>query len=140
MTHRPAAADTRRRASRALAAFSLLEMMLVLLIMGALVSIVAINFVGQSQTAKVQTTTITMQSLESSLKSYNIATGSFPTTAQGLQALVPGYMEKIKPDAWKVPFQYFSPTADPNVPFEIISAGPDKQWGTTDDISSRTLE
>jgi general secretion pathway protein G len=115
-------------------------MMLVLLIMGALVSIVAINFVGQNKTAKIQTTTITMQQIESSLKSYNIATGAFPTTAEGLNVLVPNYMEKIKPDAWKVPFQYFSPTTDPNAPFEIISAGPDKQFGTADDISSRTLE
>lgn len=129
---------TRRAARRR--AFSLLEMMLVLLIMGTLVGIVAVNFAARNRKAQIDTTRIKIREIANALGQYEFEKAALPTTSEGLGVLVPNYLKTLHTDAWKQPFLYYCPTTDPNRPFQIISAGPDRQPGTEDDITSWDVE
>ncbi len=120
---------TRRRA------FTLLEILLVLAILGVLATVAAVNLIGQGNSARVKATGQQLTTLKSQLTAYNLDKGGFPTTAEGLQVLVPNYMEKIPGDGWNTQFSYQSPTNDPNRPFQLRSAGPDREWGTEDDLN-----
>lgn len=115
--------------------FTLLEILLVLAILGVLATVTAVNLIGQGNRARVKAAGQQLITLKTSLTNYNLDTGGFPTTQEGLAALVPNYMDKIPGDAWNTPFSYLSPTGDPNRPFELRSAGPDKQWNTPDDLN-----
>ncbi|RMH28087.1 MAG: prepilin-type N-terminal cleavage/methylation domain-containing protein, partial [Planctomycetota bacterium] len=116
--------------------FTLLEVMLVLLIIGALAAAVAINFAGAGERAKARTTRIGMNTLKNALVEYAGDKGAYPTTAEGLQVLVPAYVEaKALQDAWKRPFQYYAPTDDPNRPYDLFSLGGDGAANTADDLS-----
>ena len=116
--------------------FSLLELLLVLLILGLLSSAAAISFIGQGEQAKVKTARIQMQTLKQAVVSFNFSVGEFPTMQQGLRVLMPNYVEeKALIDPWKKAFEYYYPTSDPNNPFDIVSAGPDKLVGTADDLN-----
>ncbi len=130
--HLPHSAQNRSRKL----GFTLLEMMLVLLIIGALVAAVAYNFAGAGERAKARTTKIALTTLKSALFEYNSSQGAYPTTVEGLTVLVPSYVEdKAIKDSWKRPFQYFAPTEDPNRPYDLISMGSDGLPNTADDIS-----
>ena len=121
--------------------FSLLEMMLVLLIMGALVSIVVVNLVGQDERAKTRITTIRMEQIENALDQYKFEKGSYPTSEEGLFILVTSkYLTEIPLDGWNKPFLFYIPSANPAVAFDLISLGPDGEPNTADDIFNWTLE
>ncbi len=129
------------RMARARAGFTLLEMLLVMLLIGGLTAIVvAINFIGQAESARRSLTVTSMRTLQGALNTYNFKTGSFPTTQQGLGALVPAEMNAIPQDAWRVDFAYYATTGDPNRPYELYSMGPDKQPNTPDDIDVWAVE
>ena len=115
--------------------FTLLEILLVLAILGVLATVAAVNLIGASDRAMIKATATQLTTFKSMLQQYKLDKGGYPTSAEGLQALVPAYMEKIPGDGWKTEFSYLSPTTDPNRPFDIKSAGPDRQWGTEDDLN-----
>lgn len=99
---------------------------------------------AQADTAKV----FVDQSLKAPLTAYRIATGSYPTTAEGLQALVTppsgkadkfprgGLIDKIPLDPWGEPYQYAYPGTRNKDSYDLWSKGPDKQSGTADDIGN----
>lgn len=121
----------RRRPPRRAAAFTLLEMMLVVAIMGILMSVAVWNIVGAGDKARIRATEQSIKTIESALKAYKTDKGSFPTT---LQALVTSKLmdDKFK-DSWKHDIEYRSPGANGR-DYSLISAGPDGQTGTEDDI------
>lgn len=116
-------------------AFTLLEILLVLAILGVLATVAAVNLIGTSDRAMVRATATQLNTFKGLLQQYRLDKGGFPTTAEGLQVLVPTYIDKIPGDGWNSPFNYISPTQDPNRPFDIRSAGPDREWGTADDMT-----
>lgn len=144
-----------RRSSRRLprsksAAFTLIEIMVVLAILGLLVGVL-INGVGKSfDNARIQTAQIFVgQTLKGPLTEYNIQMGSYPTTQQGLQALVTAppdradqwhgpYVEngKIPLDPWSRPYHYACPGNHNKDGYDLWSKGPDKTDGTDDDIGN----
>lgn len=117
--------------------FTLLEMMLVMLLIGGLTAIVvAINFIGKAEQARIDLTITKMRTLQQELQAYNFRHGVFPTSADGLNVLVnaAGVQETMLKDEWGTPFAYYAPTNDPMRPYDLISDGPDRIPDTEDDI------
>lgn len=114
-------------------AFTLMELMVVIIILGLLASFVLPSITGKSEEAKEKVTCIQMKNVASALKMYKIDTSSYPSTSEGLAMLVEKkYFEdgKLPKDAWNSDFVYTSNNND----FEIISFGANKKEGADDDI------
>jgi len=114
-------------------AFTLLELMVVILILGLLASFVLPKLTGKSEEAKVKVVCIQMKSISQALKMYKIDNSVYPSTSQGLTELSKkDYFEdgKVPKDSWKQEYIY---TSDDDG-FEIISFGPNKKEGGDDDI------
>ncbi|MEY4064680.1 MAG: hypothetical protein RIR26_888 [Pseudomonadota bacterium] len=125
------------------AGFTLLEIIIVLGIVGALMAAIFSNIGTSGEKAKIKETGVKAASIQAKLLQYQSDVGVFPSTAEGLQALMtnPGgsakwggpyftVEEDIK-DAWSTPFEY-ELTGKGN---KLVSAGPDRQAGTEDDVS-----
>jgi general secretion pathway protein G len=137
--------------------FTLIEIMVVIVIMGILVSVVAINIMGRPDEARQLKAKMDIQTLETALKLYRLDNGRYPTTEQGLQALVEppsvgqlasnwrqgGYLEKgkVPKDPWGNEYIYFSPGVHGD--FDIMCYGYDGEQGGEDkdgDINNWELE
>jgi general secretion pathway protein G len=105
--------------------FTLIEIMVVIVILALLAALVGPKIMGRTDDAKIQTTKTQIRSLESALKLYKLDNGVYPTTEQGLNALVTkptvgvipksfkegGYLESknVPKDGWGNDFLYVSP-------------------------------
>ncbi|MFI4897770.1 MAG: type II secretion system protein GspG [Phycisphaerales bacterium JB059] len=118
--------------------FSLLELTLVLVIMGMLMAVAAVNLVGRAKGARVSTTKASMSVIKASIESYMAEKDGSPPPS--LQSLAPSYLQadKLK-DAWKQDFFYSATSVSPDRPFQLVSMGPDKELGTEDDIDVWTM-
>ncbi len=119
--------------------FTLIELMVVIIILGVLAMWVAPKIMGRPGEARQVKALLDIQNLETALKLYKLDTGMYPTTEQGLQALVEkpetgnvpkkwkdgGYLEKsrVPKDPWGNEFIYLSPGLKGD--FDIISYGLD---------------
>jgi general secretion pathway protein G len=139
-----------RPTRRATGAFTLLEILVVLAIIGLLVSLAVTNvgnlFSGsQKDIAKLFVT----QSLQAPLNAYRIHMGDYPSTAEGLAALIAPpanhaerwrgpYLQdaKLPVDPWGEPYQYRYPGVKNKNGYDLWSKGPDKIDGTDDDIGN----
>ncbi len=120
------------RRRRLAPAFTLLEMMLVVLIIGLLAGIVGWNIVGQGNKARISTTRTQMKTIANTIKAYQLDKGEYPAD---LNALVTTQrLDALPKDAWHQEFTYFPSNSTPGRGFTLYSAGPDKQVGTDDDI------
>lgn len=118
-------------------AFSLMELMVVIIILGLLASFVLPSLTSKGEEAKRKLSCIQMKSISSSLKMYKIDNSKYPTTQDGLKLLVDKkYFEdnKLPKDSWGDPYIYTS-SSDA---FEITSFGANKKEGGGDDISYST--
>ncbi len=137
--------------------FTLIELMVVIVILGILVSFIAPRLMGRPDEAKQVKARVQMESLETAIKLYKLDSGIYPTTEQGLQALVEqpqtgtlpkkwrkgGYLEKgrVPKDPWGNEFVYLSPGAHGD--YDIISYGADGVPGGEEfnkDINSWEIE
>ena len=125
------------------AGFTLIELMVVIVILGLLAGLTIPRFIGESDKARVGTAKTQIVSLETALKMYKLDNGQYPSTEQGLKALVEpptvgnlpkswrsgGYLEKgrVPKDPWKNDFVYISPGAHGD--FDLISLGADGEPG-----------
>jgi general secretion pathway protein G len=114
-------------------AFSLMELMVVIIILGLLASFVLPSLTGKSEDAKNKLTCVQMKSISQALKMYKIDNSLYPTTEEGLQILVDKkYFEdnKLPSDSWGNKFIY---TLNDDI-FDILSFGANKKEGGSDDI------
>jgi len=123
--------------------FTLLELLVVLAILGLLVGLVAPAALHQLGSAKEKIAHQSIERLASVLDMYKLDIGSYPTSEQGLQALITSppsvarwtgpYMKgnKIPEDPWGRPFQYRNPSQRPGHDFDLYSLGPTGQPGGT---------
>ena len=125
--------------ARGEAGFTLSEIMVVVFVLALLVALVAPNLIDRVGTAEVATARVQIKNLGSALRTFRLDNGRYPTTAEGLAALIPpppadlprydpdGYMEdeQLPEDPWHRPFAYVSDGRR----FEIISYGRDGQPG-----------
>jgi len=119
--------------------FTLIELMVVVLILGILAAIIAPRIIGRTDDARVTEAKVQIKNLETALKLYKLDTGTYPTTEQGLDALIEkpatgvipkkwregGYLEvkKIPLDPWDNPYIYISPGLHGDC--DIVSYGAD---------------
>jgi len=114
-------------------AFSLMELMVVIVILGLLAMFILPNLTNKSDEAKQKLTCIQMKSIANTLKMYKLDNGVYPTTQEGLSLLKEkNYFEDntLPKDSWKNNYLY---TNDIGI-FEIISVGSDAKEATEDDI------
>lgn len=123
--------------------FTLIEIMVVMVILGILAGLIVPRIMDRPEEARRTKATIQIQSIEQALKLYKLDNGQYPTTEQGLQALVEppsvgrlarkwrdgGYLEKGKVplDPWGNDFVYISPGLHGD--FDLMSYGPDGEPG-----------
>lgn len=114
-------------------AFSLMELMVVIIILGLLAAFVLPNLTGKSEEAKDKLVCIQMKSIGQTLKMYKLDNSSYPNTEGGLKTLVEKkYFEdgQIPKDAWGNEFIYVQNENG----FDLVSLGADKKESTNDDI------
>jgi general secretion pathway protein G len=133
--------NTNRQIRKSGKAFTIIEVMAVILIIGILGSIVAVSVVGKIEKAKVTATKANLKVLHNAVIQFKLDTGRYPTEEAGLQELIEqptdvtgwntgGYLEitSLPKDAWGNDFIYqLSP--DSGKPFVIISYGADGEEG-----------
>jgi general secretion pathway protein G len=102
-------------------AFTLLEMMLVVMIMGVLMGIAAWAIIGQAKQARIKSTVATLNTVSAMVKTYNINRGDYPAK---LAELVPEYADHPPVDAWKHPLVYAVNPPGAKRPYELYSKGP----------------
>ena len=121
--------------------FTLIEIMVVIAILGIMAAFIVPKLVGHTDTAKVTGAKQDIATIKQSLILYKLDNQRYPTTEQGLQALVTkpcsgpaangwmsdGYLEKIPKDPWGNPYQYLCPGIHGE--FDIFSYGADGQPG-----------
>jgi general secretion pathway protein G len=133
--------------------FTLIEIMVVVVIMGVLAALVVPRLMGRTDDARILAAKQDIATLMQALKLYRLDNQRYPTTEQGLQALVTrptmapippnwktgGYLDRLNRDPWGNPYQYLSPGTRGEV--DIFSYGADgKPGGTGNDADIGSWE
>lgn len=124
--------------------FTLIELMLVVVIIGVLVSMVAPRLVGRSEEAKIIAAKADINAnISVALDLYELDNGKYPETEEGLAALLAKpdsslkwkgpYLKKLPFDPWGNNYVYKSP-GNHNIDYDLYSYGPDKAEGGGDDV------
>lgn len=118
--------------------FTLLELLVVMVIIGLLASYVGPRYFAQVGKSQVKTARAQIDALAKALDTYRIDTGHYPTTEQGLSALVakpanetqwagPYLLKSVPPDPWGNPYAYKQP--GDHGEYDLFSLGNDGQPG-----------
>ena len=121
--------------------FTLIEIMVVIIILGILVGLIVPRFMEKPEKARIVKAQMQIESISAGLKEYKLDSGDYPTTEQGLEALVEkpsigkiprkypekGYLAKIPKDPWGNDYVYISPGEHGD--FDLISYGADGEEG-----------
>ncbi len=132
--------------------FTLLEVMVVIVILGIIASMVVPNLMGSQEQAARQKVVVDIRVLEEALDMYRLRNGFYPTTEQGLEALVTasssqpvprvfpegGFIRRLPKDPWGEDYILVSPGQLGRI--DIFSKGPDRVAGTNDDIGNWNLD
>ncbi len=126
--------------------FTLIELMVVLVILGVLAGMIVPRIMDRPEEARRTKAGVDIGALEQALKLYKLDNGKYPTTDQGLQALIEapsvgrlakkwrkgGYLDKssVPQDPWDMDFIYISPGLHGD--FDLMSYGPDGEPGGED--------
>ncbi len=123
-------------------AFTLIELMIVVVILGLLATIIMPRMLNRPEQARRIKAKVDIRNIESALALFKTDTGRFPTTSEGLKALVsnPGierynsdaYLDKDPVDSWGNKYIYISPGIH-NKDYDLESYGKDGEDGGTDD-------
>lgn len=130
-----------RHFSAASQGFTLMELMIVVVILGILAGVIVPQFMDEPHKARVVKAKLQIENISTALQKYYIDNGYYPSTEQGLKALVQkpaigrvpknypknGYMKKIPADPWGFEYIYISPGE--HGPFDLTSYGADGAEG-----------
>ena len=129
------------------AGFTLIEVMVVVVILGILAAVLVPKVMDRPDEARKVKASQDIRALEAALNLYKLDNYDYPTTDQGLEALVSspgippepanwkegGYIDRLPTDPWQQPYQFLSPGAQGSI--DIYSTGPDRQ-PSEDDIGN----
>lgn len=119
--------------------FTLIEIMVVVVILGVLSALIVPNIIGRPDEARVAAAKLGVQEVGKALEFYRLDNGVYPSTDQGLEALVSepsgfpeprnwnpeGYLKSIPEDPWGEPYLYYNEDRS----IEVYSFGADRQEG-----------
>jgi len=122
--------------------FTLIEIMVVVVILGILAALVVPQIMNRPEQAKVTVAKGDIKAIAAALDMYKLDNFAYPSTQQGLEALVEkptgnpqpknwnrdGYLKQVPQDPWGNPYQYLSPGTQSR-PFDLYSYGADGQEG-----------
>src|SRR5215813_15648763 len=131
------------------AGFTFIEIMVVVAILAILAALVVPRIMGRTDDAKRTAAKVQIRNIEGALQLYKLDNGVYPTTEQGLKALVEkpsvgaipkkwkvgGYLPKLPEDPWQNPYKYASPSQKRNAAgaplgeYEVMSLGTDGEVG-----------
>jgi len=127
--------------------FTLIELMVVIVILGVLAALIAPRIMGRPEEARRVKARLQIEAIENALKFYKLDNGSYPSTEQGLEALIElpsvgklpkswkkgGYFEKgkVPNDPWDNDYVYLSPGNHDE--YDLMSYGPDGEQGGEDE-------
>jgi len=131
----------KRRKPTAQGGFTLIEVMVVIVILGILAAVVVPRIMDRPDTARIAKVKQDIRTLESALNLYKLDNFTYPSTDQGLEALVKkpsgepeprnwkegGYIDRLPKDPWGNEYQYLNPGV--HGPIDIYSLGADGQEG-----------
>jgi len=141
---------TQGRGTVARAGFTLIELLVVIIILAILAAVVIPRVIGRTEDARIAKAVADVSTIDGVLDQYKLDVGEYPTTDEGLQALVTNvansdrwngpYLKNGLPnDPWGNPYLYAFP-GEHGLEYDVYSAGPDKQPGTQDDIGNWNLQ
>ena len=121
--------------------FTFIEIMVVVAILAILAALVVPRIMGRTDDAKRTAAKVQIRNIEGALQLYKLDNGVYPSTEQGLKALIEkpavgvipkkwklgGYLPKLPEDSWGNPYKYQSPS--PKGDYEITSLGTDGEVG-----------
>jgi len=126
-------------------AFTLVEMLLVITIIGILAALVIPKMVGRSEQARVAAAHADISSIKTALDAYEVDNGFYPKSLQDLIQQPSNaknwhgpYLDNLPVDPWNNPYVYTYPGRHNPSGFDLYSVGPDGKAGTDDDISNWT--
>ncbi|MBX3734005.1 MAG: type II secretion system major pseudopilin GspG [Verrucomicrobiae bacterium] len=118
------------------AAFTLIEIMVVVIVLAVLAATIIPQFVGTTTDAKISASKAHIAELESALERFYVHMDRYPTATEGLQVLVEApatdadkwrgpYVKQLRPDPWRNPYQYKRPGTRHPASFDLWSRGAD---------------
>ncbi|MBU0622753.1 MAG: type II secretion system major pseudopilin GspG [Gammaproteobacteria bacterium] len=130
-----------QHASQRLKGFTLIEVMVVILIIGVLAALVVPKVMSRPDEARITAARVDITQITQALNLYKLDNGRYPTTEQGLAALVKkpttepipnnwkseGYLDRVPKDAWGTPYQYLQPGMHGAI--DVFSFGADRAAG-----------
>ncbi len=127
--------------------FTLIELMLVVIIIGALSAMVIPRLAGRSEQARMAAARADVNAnIATALKLYELDNGNYPSSGEGLNALMQRpssavnwngpYLEREPLDPWGKPYKYRAPGTQRPQSYDLYSAGKDGQEGTADDVTN----
>ncbi len=131
--------------------FTLIELLLVLAILAILAAVVVPKFTRRSEQAREAAAKTDISSIETALDAFEVDTGRYPSTEEGLAALIDAptnaknwhgpYLKRSMPtDPWGNPYQYVYPGTHSKSGYDLYSFGPDGHEGGDDDLDNWTQQ
>lgn len=141
----------RKRIGRARRGFTLLEVLMVIVILGILAAVLVPQFMGTQQRAEIDLTKTKIKALDSSLETFRLHCGRYPTSDEGLTVMLQQpddealegkwagpYLKEMPKDAWNRELRYEAPGTYNEGTYDLSSSGPNGQFGDDDDIGNWT--
>lgn len=141
-----------RMRCKATGGFTLVELMIVVVILGLLATVIMPRMLGRPEEARRMKAKVDVRNIQSALALFKTDTGRFPTTSEGLEALVSdpgirgynsdGYLDKVPSDPWGNRYVYICPGVRGR-DYDLLSYGKDGEEGGVDkdaDIESWNLD